>query len=146
VHTEYSTSVPDSVDLHQHLGPGVGGAVRVGVLVQGGVDDDPACSPVVGVVVVDEDGLADEGPVGLLDLLGGELVVVVVAARGDRSRANIDVSPARRVLEVVAMGLAPGSGHALVTRVRGHRQQQVVELQLDGLGVLRQHRTDLLTP
>jgi hypothetical protein len=67
------------VDLHQHLGPGVGGAVGVAVLVQGGVDDDAPGPAVVVVVVVDEDRLADEGPVGLLDLLGGELVEVVVA-------------------------------------------------------------------
>jgi hypothetical protein len=52
--------------------------------VQRGVDDDAAGPAVVVVVVVDEDRLADEGPVGLLDLLGRELVEVVVAPRGDR--------------------------------------------------------------
>jgi hypothetical protein len=47
---------------------------------------------VVVVVVVDEDRLADEGPVGRLDLLGGELVVVVVAPAGDRPAADVEVA------------------------------------------------------
>ena len=86
------TGEPDGVDLHEHLGPGVRGSVWVDVLVEDGVDDDASGSSVVGVVVVDEDRLADEGAVGPLDLLGRELVEVVVAARGDGPRPDIDVS------------------------------------------------------
>ena len=58
-----STSISTSAQVS-------GGAVRVDVLVQGGVDDDASGPAVVVVVVVDEDRLADEGPVRLLDLRG----------------------------------------------------------------------------
>jgi hypothetical protein len=78
-----------------------GGAVRVGVLVQGGVDDDAPRPAVVVVVVVDEDRLADEGPVGLLDLLGRELVEVVVAPAGDRPGADVQEAGLGVVVEDV---------------------------------------------
>jgi hypothetical protein len=73
----------EGVHLHQDLDPVVLGPVAVGVLVQRGVDDHAPGALVVVVVVVDEDRLALEARVRLLQLLGGELVEVVVAAAGD---------------------------------------------------------------
>ena len=90
---------PLGIDLHEHLGPRVRRAVGVGVLVQGGVDDEATSATVVVVVVVDEDGLADKGLVALLDLIGGELVIIVITTRRDCARANVDVSITWFVIE-----------------------------------------------
>src|SRR5207302_106395 len=48
------------IDLMEDLDPGVRAPIRVGVLVQNGIDDDTPSPAVVGVGVVDEDGLAHE--------------------------------------------------------------------------------------
>jgi hypothetical protein len=58
---------------------------------------------VVGVVVVDEDRLADEGLVGRLDLLGRELVEVVVAPAGDGALADVQEAGTGLVVELMPM-------------------------------------------
>jgi hypothetical protein len=107
---------PQGVDLHQAFDPGVRGAIRVAVPVESNRHDHAAGPAVIGVVVVDEDRLAEEGLVALLDLGRGEGVVVVIGAAGDHPRAHVqeprpglvvEGDPVRGLEQARAAGLGP---------------------------------------
>jgi hypothetical protein len=118
---------PDRVDLHEALDPGVGPAIAGLVAVQRDGHDDAPGAPVVRVVVVHEHRLAEEGPVALLDLLGGERVVVVVGPAGDHPGADVQVAGARVVVERDPVGDAGDpAGRRLAPRVE-HFQRRVLE-------------------
>ena len=132
---------PERVHLHQALGPGVGGAVGVAVAVQRDRDDHAAGTAVVGVVMVDENRLAEEGLVPLFDLSGRERVVVVVGPAGDHPGADVQVPGPGLVVEgdpVRGFAQLAGLGESRAGRLPGLQDLQA--------GILPQHRALRLLP
>ena len=86
-------------------------------------DNGASGTSVVRVVVRDEDRLAQEGLVALLDLVSVEAVEVLVDARGDGSGADVQV--AGSALDVIELG--PVSGLERAFRLTSHRSAQDLE-------------------